>query len=316
VPFVGKDVPSRSSEFAHPDIVIGLSILAYRYEGLRQRDFGLVVQSLRRQLSQGSSVFRRAAQARWAKWVESVGGRVRGSSRGQDEAAKRRKEKSKARARARSDSKTSSPKSTSKDSDTFDLIDWFNEPEDAAATHDGGDEAEEAGAAGNCAALGAGAAHAAPDGVEVVKADFDDLVQNIWALEMVNIGSMEQMAMLWPLLRALPEAIQYHLNHTVFPTVTPHQGSKLYACGQVLGSDSIYNLRLGFSGTPSDLLPVELQPCRYEAGSDGRMLATLTDPAVCTATHLAPKVRSSFLLFAQFFMCCSYLLYSICSFFC
>jgi hypothetical protein len=33
IPFVGKDVPSRSSEFAHPDIIIGLTILAYRYEG-------------------------------------------------------------------------------------------------------------------------------------------------------------------------------------------------------------------------------------------------------------------------------------------
>jgi hypothetical protein len=31
VPFVGKDVPSRSSEFAHPDVIIGLTIMAYRY---------------------------------------------------------------------------------------------------------------------------------------------------------------------------------------------------------------------------------------------------------------------------------------------
>ena len=30
VPFVGKDVPSRASEFAHPDVLIGLSILAFR----------------------------------------------------------------------------------------------------------------------------------------------------------------------------------------------------------------------------------------------------------------------------------------------
>ena len=33
VPFLGKDVPSRSSEFSHPDVVIGLTTLAYRYEG-------------------------------------------------------------------------------------------------------------------------------------------------------------------------------------------------------------------------------------------------------------------------------------------
>ena len=30
VPFIGKDVPSKSSEFAHPDIIIGLTVLAYR----------------------------------------------------------------------------------------------------------------------------------------------------------------------------------------------------------------------------------------------------------------------------------------------
>jgi hypothetical protein len=26
IPFVGKDVPSRASEFAHPDIIIGLTV--------------------------------------------------------------------------------------------------------------------------------------------------------------------------------------------------------------------------------------------------------------------------------------------------
>jgi hypothetical protein len=30
VPFVGKDVPSKSSEFAHPDVIIGLTVLAFR----------------------------------------------------------------------------------------------------------------------------------------------------------------------------------------------------------------------------------------------------------------------------------------------
>jgi hypothetical protein len=42
VPFVGKDVPSPASEFAHPDVVIGMTVLAYRYEGLRWGDFQLV----------------------------------------------------------------------------------------------------------------------------------------------------------------------------------------------------------------------------------------------------------------------------------
>ena len=34
VPFVGKDVPSPKSEFSHPDVLIGLTALAYRYQGL------------------------------------------------------------------------------------------------------------------------------------------------------------------------------------------------------------------------------------------------------------------------------------------
>ena len=44
VPFVGKDVPSIASIFSHPDIVIGLTILAYRYEGMRRTDFILKMQ--------------------------------------------------------------------------------------------------------------------------------------------------------------------------------------------------------------------------------------------------------------------------------
>ncbi len=28
---IGKDVPSKASEFAHPDVIIGLSVLAYRF---------------------------------------------------------------------------------------------------------------------------------------------------------------------------------------------------------------------------------------------------------------------------------------------
>ena len=39
VPFLGKDVPSPAAEFAHPDVVIGFTILAYRYEGMRKSDF-------------------------------------------------------------------------------------------------------------------------------------------------------------------------------------------------------------------------------------------------------------------------------------
>ena len=35
VPFIGKDVLSDAAEFAQPDVLIGFTILAYRYSGLR-----------------------------------------------------------------------------------------------------------------------------------------------------------------------------------------------------------------------------------------------------------------------------------------
>jgi hypothetical protein len=50
VPFVAKDVPSRASEFAHPDILIGLTILAFRHEGLRQKDLKMIFRTLKENL--------------------------------------------------------------------------------------------------------------------------------------------------------------------------------------------------------------------------------------------------------------------------
>ncbi|CAF4708540.1 unnamed protein product [Rotaria sp. Silwood2] len=34
IPFRGKDLPSENSEFSHPDIMIGFTILSYLYRGL------------------------------------------------------------------------------------------------------------------------------------------------------------------------------------------------------------------------------------------------------------------------------------------
>jgi hypothetical protein len=59
-----------------------------------------------------------------------------------------------------------------------------------------------------------------------------------------------------------------------------HQGLKISASGQELGGDVLFSRRLGFSGTPSDLLPLELGECSYEEGSDGKMVHFLTSPNV------------------------------------
>lgn len=79
VPFVAKDVPSQSSEFAQPDVVIGLTILAFRYEGLRRSDFDTVMESLFDQLNAEQGPYRkRPACKKFARWVHHAGGQVRG----------------------------------------------------------------------------------------------------------------------------------------------------------------------------------------------------------------------------------------------
>src|SRR5690242_857488 len=70
VPFIGKDVPSHASEFAHPDVLIGLSILAYRYEGLRMSDVRSVVSQLQRKMREETGPFsQRPASLLFDHWV-------------------------------------------------------------------------------------------------------------------------------------------------------------------------------------------------------------------------------------------------------
>ena len=52
IPFVGKDVPSSAAEFAQPDVLIGATILAYRYEGLRESDLKTTIRILKENLHQ------------------------------------------------------------------------------------------------------------------------------------------------------------------------------------------------------------------------------------------------------------------------
>jgi len=99
VPFVGKDVPSPASEFAHPDIVIGLTILAYRYEGLRQSDFRALMVNLRNvMLNESGPYNKRKSCLAFAQWVTLSGARIRGSRREEEkrreELAKRKKQNS------------------------------------------------------------------------------------------------------------------------------------------------------------------------------------------------------------------------------
>ena len=81
VPFAGKDVPSKASEYAHPDVAIGLTTLAFRYEGLRRHDLAECVRKLKEEMAEQAGPLRqRPACLTWVRWVELAGARVRGSS--------------------------------------------------------------------------------------------------------------------------------------------------------------------------------------------------------------------------------------------
>ena len=67
VPFVGKDVPSKSSEFSHPDVKIAFSILAYRYEGLRKFDVVEIIRMLHQQMLEESGPVRKRSSSRTGK---------------------------------------------------------------------------------------------------------------------------------------------------------------------------------------------------------------------------------------------------------
>ena len=56
--------------------------------------------------------------------------------------------------------------------------------------------------------------------------------------------------------------------------------------------------RLGFSGTPSDMLPMDFGTCGYERGSEGKMLHVLTSPEVVSVTF-APSDWTVDTLLAQ-----------------
>ena len=219
IPFVAKDIPSRASQFSHPDIVIGLTILAYRYEGLRFTDFENVLIALREQLdSEFGPYHKRPAALKYKAWVEEAGGKVRGPREGEDEVDEDDMEKS-----------------------------FFRAP------------MNQSGGRGS-----------------------DD----IWPLHLLDLKDDQHMSVTYNLLRNIPPVIYYYLHNFTFPLVMEHHHEKVSASGQDLGGEMLFGRRVGFSGTPSDLLPEELGQCQYDEGTDGKIVHYLTSENIMSARLL------------------------------
>jgi len=185
VPFVGKDVPSRSSEFAHPDVVIGLSVLGYRYEGLRLSDVRTLVGQLKADFSrQVGPRDKRPASLLFREWLD----------------------------------------------------------------------------------------HASRDN--------EDEQLPVLPLPLFQVNDPKQLQRLYGLLRREEPVITYYLRQHVFPACMNFQSIKISACGHELGSSMLFRKRIGFSGTPSNLLPNDLGQCMYEPGSDGKIVHVLSSKQV------------------------------------
>ena len=92
-----------------------------------------------------------------------------------------------------------------------------------------------------------------------------------------------QLARLHGVLSTHAPATHYYLRQHIFPALMNFQATKISACGHELGSSILFGTRIGFSGTPSNLLPADLGDCQYEPGSDGKVVSVLTNPNVVRA---------------------------------
>jgi hypothetical protein len=232
VPFIAKDVPSRASEFAQPDVLIGLTILAFRYEGLREKDFELLLYHMKEKLEEEAGPYKdRPSCQQYEQWILSAGKRIRGS---------KKKEKNIRRSALLIEQAKKKPSKLNNES-----INIFAE----------------------------------------IFTENDEL---IWPLQLIDARDKEQFKVLFPLLNKLPHPVMYFLDELIFPEVLQYQGLKLSTCGQELGGEIMFGRRIGFSGTPSDILPRELGGCNYERGSDGRVIHYLTSPSIATHVDLPP----------------------------
>ncbi|EDO05622.1 uncharacterized protein BBOV_IV000220 [Babesia bovis T2Bo] len=213
VPFVGKGTPSKYSEFSHPDVLIGFTILAYLYQGLRKCDFAPALRHLAQQFyEEPGHIVNRQAYKTFNRWVLSAGGTLRESKR----------------------------KSTRQYHYLCDITDEhiFNPVE------------------------------------------YVDRASDIWTLDVVNVYDEEQVDILYNLLKNDGLVIEYYLCNVLLPSAMEHTTLQLTASAMELGSSMLFPIRLGFSGTPSQLLPVEMGTCHYSQGTDGMILKVLTDPTV------------------------------------
>ena len=201
IPFVGKDTPSESSEFAHPDVVIGLTILAYRYDGLRLDDFLDLLRNLHASLDNEIGPKQlRPSSLRFEQWVKE------------------------------------------------------------------------------CHAV---VADVLPSGKRTSRQNLI-VVHSLKNLRATDKPAIKQA---FELLRKCRSVINFYLAEFIFPRFMKHQKIKLSASAQELGSNLLFEKRIGFSGTPSSLIPLDLGECQFEPGSEATIFQNLSSTKICGISY-------------------------------
>lgn len=89
------------------------------------------------------------------------------------------------------------------------------------------------------------------------------------SLKLLKRSDNEQMENLYKVLKNSTQVVDYYLQEMIYPTFLRYQRHKISASGQEIGGDILFQTRVGFSGTPSSLLPLEMGKTLYEEGADG-----------------------------------------------
>ncbi|CAJ1446714.1 unnamed protein product [Effrenium voratum] len=203
VPFTGLETPSLASEFANPDVAIGLTILAFGHEGMRQSDVKTMLLLLKAELLRDVA-----------------------TPPPQREAFRRFKE-------------------------------WTTEASEGAESPKLGDGASNVGS-------------------------------TVLPLDLVQpeAQTIRVLKRLWQRPDRKASVIFFYLRKEIFPKATPTQVKKYSACAQELASPKIFKVHLGFSGTPSNVLPWTMPAVEFDEATDGQTLAILASPQVVSLQWL------------------------------
>ena len=226
VPFIGKDTPSPSSEFQHPDVAIGFTIHAYKQSGMRESDLTIFINQMKKKFYTDDTQPRhkRAAAMEYVSCMKEMCCRV----------------------------------------DGYDWKGNYIEPKNRGKNIDQEDK----------------------------KVNYKETAREtrqrkeMWQLPVVNTQDSYQMSVVAKYLLKSDRAVQWFLFEYAFPVTLLKSTRQLSASGQELGNGIISGKRAGFSGTPQDLLPLEMGPCGHAPYDDGDMIATLGNVDVISVTDV------------------------------